>query len=329
MKHANISIFVPHLGCPNNCSFCNQKHITGQAYVPTANEVINAVETAVSSPNYNGNATEIAFFGGSFTAIDREYMISLLSAAKPYVDNGIVKGIRISTRPDCIDDEVLSLLSKYSVTAIELGAQSMDDSVLMANNRGHLVKDVISAAKLIKDFGFELGLQMMTGLYGSNDVLDIKTAEKIADLNPETVRIYPTIVLKNTELSELYFSGEYIPQSLQSAVNLCAKIKLFFNEKNIKVIRLGLHNIEDDAYVSGPWHPAFSELCDTEIYKTILENKLQKPGTYKVYVNKSEVSKTLGHKRINAEYFFKRGITLSVLGNDSLDKYEVKVEEVK
>lgn len=329
MRHANISIFVPHLGCTNNCSFCNQKHITGQTRIPSAQDVINAVETAKKSNSFDGNSTEIAFFGGSFTAIEREYMISLLSAAKQYVTDGTVRGIRISTRPDCISNEILSLLSNYGVTAIELGAQSMDDSVLMANNRGHTEQDVVNASILIKEFGFELGLQMMTGLYKSDDNLDFITARKIASLQPDNVRIYPTIVLRNTSLALLFINGEYNPQSLDSAVKLCAKIKSFFNENGINVIRLGLHSIDSDAYVSGPWHPAFSELCDSEIYRTVLDEKITSSGTFEIFVCQSEVSKALGHKRENVNYFLNKGVNISVKTDNTLDKYNVRIEEVK
>ncbi|MBR7061045.1 MAG: radical SAM protein [Eubacterium sp.] len=193
MKKGNISIFVPHLGCPKQCSFCNQKTITGKQNQPTPEDVEKALETALKRRGYE---YEIAFFGGSFTAIDRQYMISLLEAAFPYIENGSVKGIRISTRPDCIDTETLDILKKYGVSSIELGAQSMDDEVLQANLRGHTAKDVENASKLIKEYGFELGLQMMTGLYKDTDEKAIETAKKIIALKPETVRIYPTVVLK-------------------------------------------------------------------------------------------------------------------------------------
>ena len=204
MSHSNISIFVPHLGCPHQCSFCNQKHITGCSILPHAKDVDEAVEIAKKSKKYDPNNTEIAFFGGSFTSIDPLYMTELLEAAYTHVENGSVAGIRISTRPDCINKEILYSLKNYGVTAIELGAQSMVDSVLVANNRGHLSCDVVTSSHLIKDYGFSLGLQMMIGLYESSKELDIYTAQKIIELQPDTVRIYPTITLKNTYLEKLY-----------------------------------------------------------------------------------------------------------------------------
>ena len=161
-KHSNISIFVPHIGCPNKCSFCDQRYITGVSNAPHPEDVEQAVITAVKSKKFNPKTTEIAFFGGSFTAINRNYMISLLEVASSFVKIGLVSGIRISTRPDNIDEEILMLLKSYNVTAIELGAQSLNDRVLKLNNRGHSAQDVVKASTLIKKHGFELGLQIMT-----------------------------------------------------------------------------------------------------------------------------------------------------------------------
>ena len=216
MKHSNISIFVPHNGCPNACTFCNQREITGQSYQPVPQDVINAVNIARQYSDTKN--TEIAFFGGSFTAIPRDYMLSLLEAAYPFVKSGEFYGIRLSTRPDCINEEILDILKSHGVTAIELGTQSMCDDVLTANKRGHSALDSVNASLLIKKYGFSLGLQMMTGLYKSSDEKDIYTAHKIADLQPDTVRIYPTIVMRGTELAQLYQNGLYIPQTLETAL---------------------------------------------------------------------------------------------------------------
>ena len=257
-KHSNISIFVPHIGCPNKCSFCNQRYITGACKGPGADDVGAAVAAAQSSKNYDPATTEIAFFGGSFTAINRNYMTDLLEAAAVFVREGSVRGIRISTRPDAIDEEILCILKDYGVTSIELGAQSMNDRVLKMNNRGHTVRDVENASALIKRHGFELGLQMMTGLYGDSDSSAIHTAEKLIALRPDTVRIYPTIVLKDTDLAALYADNIYKPQTLSEAVKLAAELYTMFEENGVRVIRLGLHSIEEKAYIAGPWHPALS-----------------------------------------------------------------------
>lgn len=324
--HSNISIFVPHIGCPNMCSFCNQRHITGKTFAPKAQEVIDAVNVAVSGKNYNPKTTEIAFFGGSFTAINRTYMLRLLKTAYQFVESGMVSGIRISTRPDAIDDEILLLLKQYGVTSIELGAQSLNDKVLMLNNRGHSSQDVINASNLIKKHGFSLGLQMMTGLYGDCDDFAIKTAEEIIELKPDTVRIYPTIVLKNTDLAALYIDNKYKPQTLENAVELCARLLTMFEVENIKVIRLGLHSIEENSYIAGPWHPAFSELCYSKIYFNIAKKLLNEKGNYTLYVNQSAISKMIGQRKGNINELKKLGFDCVVKADKTCKDYEIKVE---
>lgn len=329
MSHSNISIFVPHLGCPHQCSFCNQSHITGQNHQPTSADIHNAVSIAVSSSRYDPTDCEIAFFGGSFTAIDRDYMIELLEVAHQYILKGCISGIRISTRPDCISEDILTVLSDYGVTAIELGAQSMVDEVLIANKRGHLSKDVVFASRLIKSFGFELGLQMMTGLYNSTDADDVFTAKSIIELKPDTVRIYPTIVVKNTELANLWNRVEYIPQDLDKAVSLAVKLEDMFRSSNIKVIRIGLHTLDKDAYVAGPWHPAFRELCDAERFRVKLDTEIKKKGTYNVLVNPYDLSKFIGQKRSNINYFKAKGINLKVLPDLNIISNKFVIKEVK
>ena len=204
MKHVNVALFVPHLGCPHACVFCNQRTISGQTRPLTPEQIRSACETAKGCEHDVKNS-EIAFFGGSFTAIDREEMIACLEAARPYVGRDF-GGIRISTRPDCVDDGVLSLLREYGVTAVELGAQSMDDAVLALNERGHTAKDTEEACERIRRYGFSLGLQMMTGLYGSDEEKDRQTARWFVELHPDTVRIYPTVVLEHTRLADLWRS---------------------------------------------------------------------------------------------------------------------------
>ena len=329
MSHANISIFVPHLGCPNKCSFCNQCHITGTVEQPTPKDIDIAVNKALSSKNYSKADTEIAFFGGSFTAIDRDYMLSLLDAAGKYIKNNTVKGIRISTRPDCIDREILDILKSFGVTAIELGAQSMVDSVLEKNDRGHSSKDVEKASKLIKEYGFELGLQMMTGLYTDTDEGSIYTAKKIIELKPKTVRIYPTIVLENTALAELYNKGVYKPQTVDQAAQLVVKVLEMFESEGISVIRVGLHTIDKDSYVAGPWHDAFGEICESIKYFELIKNKLITKGTYNIFVNNSEISKAVGQSKSNINKFKSLGFNVKIMGDKTLKKYEIKVEEVK
>ena len=331
MKHANISLFVTHMGCPHQCSFCNQKTISGSVSALSPDDVAKTLEDAVTHGNSPEN-TEIAFFGGSFTAIERGYMVSLLEATKPFMEKGCFKGIRISTRPDAIDGEVLSILKSYGVTSIEIGAQSTDDMVLTLNQRGHTREDIFNASFLIKKYGFSLGLQMMTGLLGDTDEKSLKTCEDIIFLKPDTVRVYPTIVLEGTYLAELYKKGEYSPQTLENAVSLCAKLLRRFHEESIKVIRLGLHsggNVEE-GYIAGPYHQAFGELCEGEIYLCVAEEKLkfEKKGKKIIYVNPSEISKMTGQKQKNKKHLLSLGYEISVKGKEALQKYEIEIQDI-
>ena len=304
------------------CSFCNQRSITGQVYQPTAQDIKKTLSKAVDDLGKRAENTEIAFFGGSFTAIERAYMLELLNATKPFINCFL--GIRISTRPDCIDDEVLSVLKKYGVTSIELGAQSMDNSVLELNNRGHNAEDVVKASKLIKDNGFSLGLQMMTGLYGSDFEKDIKTAESFIALKPDTVRIYPTVIMKNTALADLYNSGQYNPYTLDESVDLCAKLIIMFESADIKVIRLGLHYSDSlvNESLGGNYHPAFKELCETKIfYNSFIE--LSKECSSKeldVFINQKSLSKFLGQKKSNLKKFNDLGYNITVNFDNDLSK---------
>lgn len=323
MKKGNISIFVPHLGCPCACSFCNQKTITGKNEQPTPQDVKSAVETALKRKNFE---YEIAFFGGSFTAIEKEYMVSLLDAAYTYVKSGDVTGIRISTRPDCIDTEVLTLLKSYGVTSIELGAQSMDDEVLSANRRGHTAQDVIDASKLIKEYGFELGLQMMTGLYKDTNEKAIESAKKIIALAPDTVRIYPTVVLKNTYLAELYLREEYAPLNAEDSAELCAVLVPMFEKADIKIIRLGLHSSSDikNNMLAGGFHDAFGELVKS---KMMLGRILAlPPKDYNVFVNEKSVSKLKGQRKSNIYALIERGYNIKITIDNSLDVDELKIK---
>lgn len=333
MKHINIGLFVPHSGCPHCCSFCNQKTISGSARELKTDDIIEACEIALESGKVDPDNSEIAFFGGSFTAIDEEYMISLLKTAKKYIDNKSFKGIRISTRPDCIDAYKLNILKEYGVTAIELGAQSMVDSVLDINERGHSADDVRIASELIKEYGFSLGLQMMTGLMGSDFEKDVFTAEEIIRLKPDTVRIYPTIVLENTTLATKMQAGEYSAQTLDEAVKLCAKLLLMFRENGIAVIRLGLHsggNVEE-GYLAGAYHPAFRELCEGEIY---LEKMLcalkdkDKSKAYQIEVPEKSISKAVGQSKRNEKALKNQGFCCKIKGNIFLSDYEIKVKEL-
>lgn len=327
MKHANISIFVPHIGCPHRCSFCDQRTISGTQKAPSGDDVREICAKALNEVK-SPEDTEIAFFGGSFTAIPQEYMLELLISANEFIGDGKFKGIRISTRPDCITPEILDILQKYGVTAIELGAQSMVNHVLEANERGHTAEDVINASDLIKSYGFELGLQMMVGLYKSSVYDELGTMEKIIEIHPDTVRIYPVVILKNTKLGELYKSGKYRTFSFEQVVNMTSSAVNEFERNGIRVIKCGLHASEfvEKDMVGGFYHPAFREICEGLIYRKNMEYHIN--GTDKNYifaVNPSCISKAIGQKKSNIEYFIKQGIEIKIIGDKNVAKYEVEL----
>lgn len=329
MKHANIALFVPHMGCPQQCSFCNQRTISGTVKPPVGEDVAAACKRAMQG-GCEGASVQLAFFGGSFTAIERGYMTELLSAAQPYIENGFLNdGIRISTRPDAIDGEILSLLSHYGVRAIELGAQSMNDLVLSKNLRGHTARDVVNASRLIKQSGFELGLQMMTGLYGSDRAESLETARQFIGLQPDTVRIYPTVVLRGTRLAQLMESGEFVPQTLDETVDICSELLQVFESNSVRVIRLGLHaqdGVEADA-VGGAYHPALRELCEGEIYykRTVAMLSGKPRGRYDILVSSSAVSKAVGQKKKNLLRLEQAGYICKVKACKALSGNEIEI----
>lgn len=331
MKHINVALFVPDEGCPHRCSFCNQKTISGSVKKLTTDDVHKSVATAIES-TVDCTDGEIAFFGGSFTAIEREYMVSLLKAANKYIKSGQFKGIRISTRPDCIDEQVLDLLKKYGVTSIELGCQSMSDRVLALNERGHNAECIAYSAKLIKSYGFEFGVQMMTGLYGDDDETAIETAEKLIALNPDTARIYPTIVLENTKLAALYKSGSYKPQTLDEAVALCSKLLKMFHKANVKVIRLGLHSggTVEEGYLAGAYHPAFRELCESRIYLDNMLDEIKRKniskGEITVTASGRYISQLVGQAGSNRKELERLGYKCKILQDNSYKQYQINIQ---
>lgn len=300
VRKCNLPIFIPHLGCPHSCAFCNQKKITGKSTQITPQIAGNMIKEYLSTVP-NGAHTEVAFFGGSFTALPLSLQEEFLKAASKFSSN--LCGIRLSTRPDCINDEVLDLLQKYNVTEIELGAQSSSDEVLSVSMRGHTFSDTVRASKLIKSRGIRLGLQMMLGLPKSNPETDIKTAKDLILLKPDSTRIYPTVVLEGTALCKM----DYKPYTVMEAAQVAAKIIPLFNEANVTILRIGLHSSEDlsgGSVIKGPYHPAFGEIAESLIMRNKIEEKIlcgNFSGSFPCKA--SEVSKVIGHKKMNKIYF--------------------------
>jgi len=270
-KHYNIPIFIPELACHYKCIYCNQRKISGMKEIPASNDIVNTIEKYLNTIDYKNSEVEIGFFGGSFTGLSLDKQEELLVLTKPYIDNQMVQSIRLSTRPDYINEENLELLLKYNVKTIELGAQSMDDEVLKYSGRGHTAEVVRQASKMIKAHGFNLGLQMMIGLPMDTHQKAITTAKEIINLGADNTRIYPTLVIKNTPLEDLYNKGEYIPLNMDEAVSIVKDLVLLFEAANVNILRIGLHPSEGllngNDLVAGPFHPSFKELVMAEVWK--------------------------------------------------------------
>lgn len=312
-KEYIIPIFVPHLGCQNNCTFCNQKTISGQTKQVTAQDVKETIEYYLKNFRDDYRYVEVAFFGGSFTGIEEEKQIELLEAAYEYIKMGKVNSIRISTRPDYINREILKRLKKYRVKTIELGVQSTNDYILKKCKRGHTFADVEKASKMIRRRGFILGHQMMVGLPESTTLDEINTAKDLIKLKPKIVRIYPVLVIKGTELEKEYQEGEYIPLTLNQATERCKELVRMFNAKKIEIIRIGLQNTESitdpnkegSEVVAGPFHPAFRQLVESSLWYDSIVAKIKKINTkvkkVQIEANSENINHIIGHKKENIE----------------------------
>lgn len=332
--HANIPIFIPHLGCPNDCVFCNQRTISGHAkFDPSGvrGEIEEALETL------GDRRAEIAFFGGSFTGIDRELMVGLLDTAQEYVDAGRVTGIRLSTRPDYINDEILSILSRYTVSAVELGIQSTSDRVLTDSRRGHTASVSEIACRAVVAAGFTLVGQMMIGLPSSDPESEIKTAESICEWGAQAARVYPTVVFRATELCRMSEAGEYTPLDTETAVSRTASVLDVFDRRGVRVIRVGLcasENLASDEQVfGGANHPAIGELAMSELYLRRISDTIEKEALegkrLTLWVSKGSLSKAVGQKRRNIAALREkyRVNIVKILEKNELFGYNVKIEE--
>ena len=310
-KHANIPLFVVHMGCPNQCVFCNQRLISGTSSFSqeTAREQIGKALITLAG---TGRQAEIAFFGGSFTGIDRALMLQLLDMAQEYVDQGAVSGIRMSTRPDYIDEEILAILSRYTVSCVELGVQSMTDSVLRITKRGHTAEDTHRACRLLRESGIPFAGQMMLGLPGATPEDELHCAREIAHMGAIAYRVYPTLVFRHTELADMYERGEYRPLSVTEAVERMSAVMAVMEEHGLACLRAGLcesDNLHDPAALcAGPNHPAIGELARSALLRRNMEAACEekiKNGAcltgraITFYVPVGKASAVAGHHREN------------------------------
>ena len=302
MKHYNIPIFISHFGCPNSCVFCNQKKINGRETDVTMEDLRNTIEMYLETLPKNSKK-EVAFFGGTFTGISMGLQKEYLETAYEYIKKGEIDGIRLSTRPDCINYEIVEQLKKYGVTTVELGVQSLDEEVLIATERYYPVSVVEEACKILKEYGIKLGIQLMVGLPKSTFDSDYETAKKVLEMKPDMVRIYPTLVIKNTKMEQMFYQEEYSPLSLEEAIERTKKIMALLESNGINIIRVGLQPSEDlredGVVLGGPFHPAFKELVETEIYHNFFKKIIEKEKELNIIANEKSISKLVGIKKAN------------------------------
>ena len=337
MAHKNIPVFIPHLGCPNMCVFCNQRSISGKTSF-SRESVVDIIDKALETIDPLRDETEIAFFGGSFTGIDRDDMVYLLKIAKHYIDNGKVSSIRLSTRPDYIDPEILFILKEYGVRHIELGIQSLSDKVLSASKRGHCAQDSEKACRLIKEYGFSLVGQMMLGLPESTLDDELMTAKRLCDLGVDAVRIYPTAVFAQTELEEMRLSGKYTPITPEEGAMRAAKILRLIEEHGVECIRCGLQaqeNLSNSQIVTaGAYHPAFGSMALGKAMRDSIIKELKNNGftpherTHQVRfaVSPKRLFDAYGYKKENKIYFLENyNIYVKFIADNSLSGYDCRM----
>ncbi len=313
-KQYTIPIFIPHAGCSHLCSFCNQNKISGINEIPNIEKAKQTIEKYLQTFSKNSKI-EIGFFGGSFTGLPIHMQETYLNLANQYLKKNLIHHIRLSTRPDYINQEIIDLLKKYQVTSIEIGAQSTNNSVLETNQRGHVKEDIKKASLQIKKAGFHLGLQMMVGLPDDSLQKTVQTAKDFIDFKADFVRIYPTLVIKNTHLQDLYLNKKYIPLSLDEAIFWCKEITLLFEKQKIPIIKMGLHPtsglLNGQDLLAGPFHLSFRELVYTHIWQSLLKNqiKLNSHQEIEIEVSLNEINYAIGYSGKNKNWlnnYFKK-----------------------
>lgn len=332
LKHYTIPIFIPQLACPFRCVFCNQEKITSRGHIPGMQEVINTIEQYHFSFPKGAKHIEIGFFGGNFTGIPLDEQEKYLQTAWPYLEKGLVQGIRLSTRPDYIDEERLGLLKKYGVTTIELGAQSADDDVLCQSARGHTSEDIVQASRMITQAGFRLGLQMMIGLPGDTMEKAIYTAKRIIELGAVETRIYPVLVIKGTKMAEWYEEGKYKPLTLEETIAWLKELLPLFELAGVEVTRVGLHSSEGllsgKELVAGPFHTSTRELAMTEVWWDRLNilTALEGIDELRITVHPSQYNFAVGYYGKNRKKLLQNIKNVSFIKDNERKKSEFKVD---
>ncbi|MEE4353459.1 MAG: radical SAM protein [Desulfatiglans sp.] len=332
-----VPIFIPHQGCPHHCVFCEQQKITSHPRrLLGVRQVQDILNRAICSKGFNPNRRPlVAFYGGTFTGLPLSRMQELLGAVSPYLTKKLFYSIRVSTRPDAIDDERLRLMKEAGVDTVELGVQSMDNHVLELSERGHSVEDSVRAVRRIKKHGLKVGIQLMPGLPGDSPECFRSTVTQVVSLRPDLVRLYPTVVIQGTKLHSLYREGRYRPMTLVEALNICIESCIHFEEKIIKVIRIGLMSSPSltakDQIVAGPWHPSFGQMVRSGVYRHTIEPQLPIPGSQadiRILVSKQDVHLLRGYKNEGLAWLQEKTGTpnIRIQLDDSLPTGRIRIE---
>lgn len=328
MKPVTVPFFISHQGCPHTCLFCDQRTISGSSgNLPTAGEIRARVDLWRSTAG--GRPLEVAFFGGTFTALPEETQSELLAPLQPLLESGALASVRISTRPDNIDAGRVAWLSDRGVRAIELGVQTTDDSVLSASGRGHSAADSLAAIRCIKNKGLHAGAQLMPGLPGDTPASSLASLEQVIAAGADFLRIYPTVVLKGTGLARLYEGGGFTPLSLHRGVSLCALLLQRAMQAGIPVIRIGLqadHGLDDKSILAGCWHPALGQLVRSRLYADLITCVVPPGVSVRVHCHPKRLSDVVGVKKCNVRVQADRGVQMQIVQDAILNPEELKVE---
>ena len=324
-----IPIFVPHEGCPHNCVFCNQDRITGAADDVTSQTVRNTINYYLETIQNRSATIEVSFFGGTFTGIREEKQKELLEVAKEFKDKKCIDKIRLSTRPDYINDYILTYLKEYGVDIIELGVQSLDEDVLKKAGRGHSAQDVINASRLIKEYEFVLGHQIMPGLPGDTFEKDINTTKASLEMKPDICRIYPSLVIRDTPMEKMYKCNEYVPYSLEEAVDISKVMYEMYRKNNVNVIRIGLQPTESinegGDIIAGPFHPSFRELVEGSLLADIILENMKEEENVLIHINSKDLSKLYANKKLYFNKLKENNKFIIVEQNDKIERGHIKL----
>ena len=334
-KHYNIPIFIPDMACVGNCIFCDQKNITSHYHSPTKEDIQETIKTHLQSIPQDNSHIELGFFGGSFTGLSKAKQEEYLQEVQPYIAEGKIHSIRLSTRPDMIDDDILRLLKQYYVETIEIGAQTFDKEVLLKSERGHSIEDTYNAAEKIKAAEINLGLQMMIGLPGDSIEKSLHTANTIVELGATNTRIYPLLIIKNTPLEQMYKRGEYKPLSIDTTVDYLSQIIPVFEKANVQILRVGLHQSEGlnsgETLIAGPYHPSIKELAISKIWQNKLQVLLQSKkysDNIIIEVSPSEINYAIGYHASNKKMLLEKYKQIKFVPNTNLTQRDYHVQDV-